>query len=235
MSIRTHVVVVIFIASFAALAGCLKTVDRGLTEETVQGDITPGFPEGWLLYGPIDGQQAFDSHGGFDAAIKHGGNYSGSFFSLDVTKDDQVRLVQRIMATEYLGKRVRFSGYVKTNEINGWCGLWMRVDTWDKHDWAFDDMEDRELKGTTDWTYCEIVLDVPTDAATIYFGAHLFGRGQVWFDDGSFEIVGDDVKATDGTRMRGGYDRVRSIPETLEDEPLNLDFENIEFIWQYDG
>jgi hypothetical protein len=47
------------------------------------------------------------------------------------------------------------------------------------------------------------------------------------------EVVGNDVKTTDGSRLRGGYDRQYSIPGTLQDAPLNLDFEDIEFIWQY--
>jgi hypothetical protein len=182
--VRIRVHVVLFVAAIAGLSGaCLKSVERGLTEEHVQGEITPGFPEGWLLYGSRDGQQAFDSHGGFDSEIRHGGSYSASFFSLNVSRDDQARLTQRIRATHLVGKRVRFSGYVKTNDVNGWAGLWMRVDTWDKQAWAFDDMEDRGITGTTEWARYQVVLDVPEDAAAIYFGAHFFGRGQVWLDD----------------------------------------------------
>jgi len=165
---------------------------------------------------------------GYDEAIKHGGSYSVSFLAIEVTKDDQARLTQRFVADRYRGKRVRFSGYMKTNMVNGWAGLWMRVDTVTKVGWAFDDMEDREAKGTTDWKRYQVVLDVPQDAAAIYLGAHLFGRGQVWVDDCAFEVVGDDVPATDGSRLRGGRERNFSIPPFLDDEPVNLDFEETE-------
>jgi hypothetical protein len=208
-----------------SVTACLKSIDRGLTAEMVQGELVSEMPAGWVLYGEYDGQEAYDFYGGYDVEIKRGGARSASFLATEVTSDDQVRMVQRFLADRYRGKRVRFSGYVKTNQVNEWAGLWMRVDTFEKQGWAFDDMEDRLVTGTTDWTRCAVVLDVPEDAATIYMGAHLYGRGQVWVDDCEFEVVGDDVESTDGTRLRGGRDRSYSIPNFLEDEPVNLDFE----------
>jgi hypothetical protein len=187
-------------------------------------------PSGWSLFGPTDGQEAFDFYGGYDAEIKHSGERSVSFLAIEVSKDDHARLTQRFVADLYRGKRVRFSGYMKTNMVNGWAGLWMRVDTATKVGWAFDDMEDHEVSGTTEWTQYQVVLDVPEDAAAIYLGAHLYGRGQVWVDDCTFEVVGDDVAATDGSRLRGGRDRTFSIPPFLEDEPVNLDFEDTEYL-----
>ncbi len=37
-------------------------------------------------------------------------------------------LMQQISAKNYVVKRVRFSGFVKTKEVEGWCGLWFRID-----------------------------------------------------------------------------------------------------------
>jgi len=230
MHARLHFSLAVIALCVAAAIGCLKSMDRGLDEQSIEGDITPRIPAGWSLFGPIDGQEAFDFYGGYDAAVKRSGAYSVSFLAIEVTKDDQARLTQRFVADRYRGKRVRFSGYMKTNMVSGWAGLWMRVDTVTKVGWAFDDMEDQEVSDTTDWTQYQVVLDVPEDAATIYLGAHLYGRGQVWLDDCAFEVVGDDVPATDGSRLRGGRDRTFSIPPFLEDEPLNLDFEATEYI-----
>lgn len=229
---HTHLrfVLAIIALGFATATGCLKSVDRGLDEQSIEGDITPQIPAGWSLFGPVDGQPAFDFYGGYDAGIKRSGVHSVTFLAIEVTKDDQARLTQRFVADRYRGKRVRFSGYMKTNMVNGWAGLWMRVDTDTKVGWAFDDMEDLGVSGTTDWTQYQVVLDVPEDAATIYLGAHLYGRGQVWLDDCRFEVVGDDVPATDGSRYRGGRDRTFSIPPFLEDEPVNLDFEETEYL-----
>jgi lipoprotein NlpI len=61
---------------------------------------------------------------------------------------------------------------------------------------AFDNMQDRPIKGTTDWTNCAVVLDVPANAAGIMFGLILEHRGKAWFDGVTLEPVGTDVPST---------------------------------------
>jgi hypothetical protein len=213
-----------------ATGGCLKAMDRGLDEQAIKGEIEPLIPPPWRLYGRVDGNPAYDFIGGVDTMIKRSGTRSACFLSIEVTTDDQARWTQRFTAERWRGKRVRFSAYLKTWMVDQWAGLWMRVDTDTRQAWAFDDCEDRSLTGDTDWTRLEVVLDVPDNAAVIYLGAHMYGRGQVWIDDCEFEEVGEDVKTTDGDRLRGGYFREFTIPGFLSDEPLNLDFEEDELM-----
>ncbi len=77
-----------------------------------------------------------------------------------------------------------------------WAGLWFRVDGPNNTTLAFDNMEQRAIKGTTDWTRYEIVLDVPNEAQRLAFGVLLAGGGQVWMDDLRFEVVPTTVKTT---------------------------------------
>jgi hypothetical protein len=222
---------VVALALLAGLAaGCLQSMDRGLDEQSIRGEIEPMIPPPWRLYGRTDGTPAYDFIGGVDMEIKRGGSRSACFLAIDVTSDDQARWTQRFRADRWRGKRVRFSAWLKSHMLGEWAGVWMRIDTDTKQSWAFDDSEDRPLTGTTDWTLCEVVLDVPENAAVIYLGAHMFGRGQLWIDDCSFEEVGDDVPASDRDRLRGGYERQFTIPGFLNDEPLNLDFEEDELM-----
>lgn len=80
------------------------------------------------------------------------------------------------------GKRVRYSGYIKTKGITrGWAGLWWRVDG-KTGVLAFDNMQDRGVTGTTDWKRYEIDLPVAADTTNINFGAILTGDGSAWFD-----------------------------------------------------
>lgn len=217
---------VILISIFVlAASACMKFADRGLDEQSIQGEIAPGTPAGWRLYGPDDGRPAYDFYGGLDEKIKHGGSASASVLAIEVSRNDQARLTLRFLADLYRGQRVRFSGFLKTNRVNEWAGLWVRVDTEDKQSYVFDDMEDRPVSGTTEWARYEVVLDVPDDAATIYMGAQLFGRGQIWVDDCAFEIVGDEVPITNDDRLLGGHKRRYSIPDFLANKPENLDFE----------
>ena len=107
-------------------------------------------------------------------------------------------LMQMASSREYLGKRVRFSAYVKSEKVqSGWAGLWFRIDGAKSGEvLGFDNMQQRPLKGTTDWKRVDIVLDVPQNAAALAYGILLAGDGQVWMDDLKFEVVKPDVPVT---------------------------------------
>ena len=119
--------------------------------------------------------------------------------------------MQSFRAERYIGKRVRLSGLVKSREVMNWTGLWVRVDK-GKEILAFDNMQDRPIKGTTDWQRYDVVLDVPADSTGISFGILLDGTGKVWLSGTKFDVVGADVPSA------GAGDR--KIP----DSPVNLDF-----------
>jgi len=96
------------------------------------------------------------------------------------------------------GKRIRYSGYIKTEGISrGWAGLWWRVDG-RTGVLAFDNMQDRGAKGTTDWKRYEIELPVATEAQAIYFGMLHAGDGSAWFDGLSVEVDGAPYADTSG-------------------------------------
>jgi hypothetical protein len=117
-------------------------------------------------------------------------------------------LVQSIASTCYLDRKVSFTAALRAQEVAGWAGLWMRVDG-PRMALTFDNMQDRPLHHTTAWIEAEIVLDVPSEATEVHFGALLTGAG-----------------ALDLTRPRfaevGPADPVR--PRQLPDEPQALDF-----------
>jgi hypothetical protein len=101
-------------------------------------------------------------------------------------------LTQMISAQQYLGQRVRFHARIRTEDVSGWAGLWMRVDRAGKPV-AFYNSMDKPIKGSTDWQDRSVVLDVPGDADAIAFGVIDSGKGQVWIDSLSLEPVGQDV------------------------------------------
>src|ERR1700712_5382377 len=89
-------------------------------------------------------------------------------------------IMQTFMADEYLGKRVKLTGYIKSSEVKQWAGMWFRIDggTTKKNYkmLGFDNMEDRPIKGTTEWKKYEITLDVPPSGVDIAFGVLLCGQ-----------------------------------------------------------
>lgn len=111
---------------------------------------------------------------------------------------------QYCSAEPFRGKRIRLRGSLKTHEVKGWGGLWMRIDQTDSIRMQyFDNMYDRGVTGTADWKEYDIVLDVPPDAKAIAFGAMLTGSGQMWVGKLSIDTVTTDV-ATTG-RYYGSY------------------------------
>jgi hypothetical protein len=104
----------------------------------------------------------------------------------------------------------------------------MRVDN-DLRMLAFDNMQDRPIKGTTDWKMYSVVLDVPPEATKISFGTNVIGKGQVWSDDFKLEIVDDSVASTNQTKLiealAGQPAPSRSIKEANK-HPVNMGFEN---------
>jgi hypothetical protein len=107
-----------------------------------------------------------------------------------------VGAMQSFEAAKYLGRRVRFSALVKTADVGGFGGLWMRVDDHDRPNAALATAQDHPVKGTADWSRQAVVLDASANAERISFGFTLNGAGQIWLTDPQFEVVGNDVPTT---------------------------------------
>lgn len=166
-------------------------------------------PEGWFVAGSAPASYEMGS------AFKSGmnGSNSATIRSVVDSIDGFGTLMQTSNSEEYWGKRIRLTGYIKSLNVKDWAGLWLRVDNKEKFNTslAFDNMSDRPINGTSDWTKCVIVLDVPKFAGKLAYGALLDGTGQIWFDDLKFEIVPDTTRLT-------GKREIISLPR-------NLDFE----------
>jgi len=61
---------------------------------------------------------------------------------------------------------------------------------------TFDNMRNRPIKGSAEWTSHDVVLDVPVGAASMSFDILLTGTGEGWMSDLSSEAVGKTVPAT---------------------------------------
>lgn len=174
-------------------------------------------PIGWFKTGSAPG--SYDI--GIDKGAGQDGKNAATIKSIDKEIDGFGTLMQNYLPDNYLGRRVRMSGMVKTKDVADWAGLWLRIDQkGSQGSVGFDNMhdgkKDRSIKGTTEWTKYEIVLDVPVKATNMAFGALLAGTGQIWFDNLKFEIVDNTVPTT-------GKGNESLIPYK---EPINLDFEN---------
>lgn len=88
------------------------------------------------------------------------------------------------------GKKIKYTSWIRTENVtDGFAGLWWRVDG-PSGTLAFDNMQSRGVKGTTDWRQYSIELAVPENAKNINFGALFPGAGSAWFDDLQVEVDG---------------------------------------------
>jgi hypothetical protein len=96
------------------------------------------------------------------------------------------------------GKKLRLSVRMRAGAIEGWAGAWIRVDGKDPATpLAFDNMQDRPLKGTTGCEWTVLVLDVPPDAQRITLGFVLKGPGALWLSDFRVDEAPAEVPSTD--------------------------------------
>lgn len=175
---------VLIAATLAAVVAQASTVDESV-------------PEPWLKNGQSPARD--ECVAGVDPELEQGGTPNLTL-KCDSTLEGFVGIMQSFSAENYLDKRLRFSALVKSEGIEGWGGLWMRVDDVGRSSSAFDNMQDRPIKGTTDWAPYSVVLDVSQDAEGIFFGTLMIGNGQLWITNVSVEAVGEDVATTRGSR-----------------------------------
>ncbi|KOP81145.1 helix-turn-helix domain-containing protein [Cytobacillus solani] len=167
--------------------------------------------KGWTL----SGSHPFNYQMGIDREIFHKGKASGFLKSVTVhSQGEFATMMQEFKAEKYLGKRLKLSGFIKTRDVDGFCGFWMRVDDSLGDVLQFDNMSDRPIVGNNEWNHYHIVLDVPDNSAVIAFGVLLSGNGQVWIDELKFEEVDKQIPTTN-----------IDFSSDLLDEPVNLSFE----------
>ncbi len=162
------------------------------------GADAEGRPAGWRGPG-----RAFTAS--VDTKVFHGGKASGCVAAGDLVAahpDLPGALVRQLPADPYRGKRVRLTGWMRTEKAsenpNSGAGIFLLVSGADPGaPLAMADTSDHALHGDTDWTLGTIVLDVPDGAKSLTVYAGLGGPGKAWADDFKIEVVGADVPLTE--------------------------------------
>jgi hypothetical protein len=104
--------------------------------------------------------------------------------------------MQAFDARDYQGGHLRISGWLKTENVKDWTGLWGGVEGENNTDTSWDNMAARKLNGTTDWQQFDLVVEAPEKSEEIIAGVILFGPGHVWYRDLQFAAVGKDMPLT---------------------------------------
>ncbi|KQV88353.1 MULTISPECIES: hypothetical protein [unclassified Roseateles] len=142
-----------------------------------------GLPSGWLQTGSAKTCEG--------SVVPANGAPSAKVFNIECKPDTEgfSTLMQQIGSADYAGKRVRLTAQVHGDQIAAWAGLWMRADSGQRPGTAFDNMNDRPLRGSFGWQTAQVVLDIPADATTLSFGFLLEGTGQLQATQFQLDVV----------------------------------------------
>jgi hypothetical protein len=165
--------------------------------DTTIYDLNLGFeqangmkPKGWYAGGDKAPKDINGYSAALDSKTVHGGKYS---LHLKYVSGDGFGVATnslRGLLPSVKGKTIRLTGWIKTEDVGDFAGLWWRVDGPNREMLAFNNMEDSIISGTQDWKRYSFELPVASNAINVSFGALLAGRGEAWFDDLSIDTNG---------------------------------------------
>lgn len=138
-------------------------------------------PQGWG--GGPPGTVALDDQ------IVHEGQWA-AHLTRDESSPSTFSTLTRRIPVDFAGEKIQLSGWLRSEDVDGFFGLWMREDG-PSGSVQFENMQKQGLHGTTGWTRYEIELPLDPDARELYFGALMAGQGQLWIDD--LELRVDDA------------------------------------------
>ena len=132
-----------------------------------------GKPQGWG--GGPEGTLFLD-----DKAV-HGGK-SSARIERNASSPNNFSTFTKSLPIDFTGSSLELRGFLRTEDVTDFSGLWMREDG-EEPALAFDNMQAKQIKGTTDWTEYSITLALKPEATKLYFGFLMGGTGKTWGDD----------------------------------------------------
>ncbi|MCJ7448351.1 MAG: S41 family peptidase [Bacteroidales bacterium] len=146
--------------------------------------ITQKLPDKWFQWGS-------NYLISIDTSIKHSGENSIIIQPSEGRTANSFGCVAYSIPAQYEGKEIELRAFMKLLDVSeGPIGLMLRIDG-SSGSLQFDNMQRKNIMGTSDWTLYSVKLPYPQRAKTIYIGAILSGKGQLWVDD--FELLIDGV------------------------------------------
>ena len=148
-----------------------------------------------------------------DTTNKHSGKNSIIIQPSEGRTANSFGCIAYSIPAQYEGKEIELRAFMKLLKVSeGPIGLMLRIDG-SSGSLQFDNMQQKNIMGTSDWTSYSVILPYPQSAKIIYFGAILSGKGQLWVDD--FELLIDGVS----------IEKVKKVkPEVLKAE-LDREFD----------
>src|SRR5690349_19273975 len=124
-----------------------------------------------------------------DNSVVHSGRFSARLQRTASSASTFTQLTECI-PVDFVGTRLEWKGFFKTEDVVGYAALYMRVDG-ASSTLAFATLQGLQLDGTRDWEEYSISVPVALDARQVCFGSLLGGTGKAWFDD--LQLLADGI------------------------------------------
>ena len=128
-----------------------------------------------------------------DSVAVHGGRYAGRI-ERDPYSTARFSTFTMSLPVTFSGETLELRGWLRMEDVTGFAGLWLREDG-RSGSVQFDNMQSRNLNGSTEWTEYRISLPLDERARTVFLGALLVGEGTVWVDD--LELLVDGIPTSE--------------------------------------
>jgi C-terminal processing protease CtpA/Prc len=149
-----------------------------------------------------------------DSTIRHSGKNSILIMPSESRTTGSFGCIAYSIPAQYEGKVIEAKVYMKLQNVSdGTVGLMLRIDG-SSGTLQFENSMTRKITGTSGWRLDSVKLAYPKGAKTIFIGAMLTGKGQLWVDD--FEVLIDGVS----------IDKVRETAIKEYKADLDREFDN---------
>ncbi|WP_339865381.1 erythromycin esterase family protein [uncultured Algoriphagus sp.] len=175
-------------------------------------------PKGWYKYGGFDiikGEKESD------------GNIVGKVVS---DENGKFGFIMNRFLANYAGDTIELTGRIKYEKVKDYVGLIMWIDG-EKSGYhlVFESMQNRHIRGSSDWTEYSVKVPYPPNAKYIYVGGILGKGGTAWFDDFMVKIDGKDIQTLEETKRLTLKDfNTADLSSALSKSSVQMDISNPE-------
>ncbi len=137
-----------------------------------------------------------------DTAEKHSGKYALFLTPKPGKENVDSGFIAFPLPAKFVAKQITLKGWLKLEDVQNHAGIMIQINDIHGNTAQTGDLSEQKINGTRDWQQYTVTLPVPDNAAMMYIGPVLVGKGKLWADD--FEVLFNGVDVRDAA-LKPGY------------------------------
>ncbi len=183
--LKTIITLLLFVLPITT--SCLQQAKNNFNFGFEKFDRSKGMPDHWINWSTKGYTLKLDS------IVRHSGRCSLLIESESTRAEGSFGCAAFTIPADYKGENIEVRAYMKMDNISeGQIGLMLRIDG-PAGGLQFENLQEKDIHGTSDWTQYSVKLPLPENATVIYIGPILSGTGRLWTDDIQVLIDGKEI------------------------------------------